>query len=269
MVYLKIFLNIQQITKKNWAIKISLIFHHPNTLSFFCLFSLRFLQEITFSHSVSPLGWFYQHILFKKFNAFLANGDWRMEQNIWRMAHTFGEFKVLNTATLVAQFGAEFWWNWTVNLSPYTMPQNLFSCRKSLVKSTLSRPYSIIPLPSFIKGCDKIWAFPRIIHIYQKNLEKLSLKKVFSFIFVILGKKNSIFCCFTSNRRCFYVRKKTRSIPNFNKGSSINDITQYLIFFIPPPPIVTLYSTKASVLSSQNLWYPLPPKEMTSFMDVP
>ena len=38
-------------------------------------------------------------------------------------------------------------------------------------------------------------------------------------------------------------------------------------FLTPPPPIVTLFSTKALVLLSQNSQYPLPPKTVTSFMD--
>ena len=38
---------------------------------------------------------------------------------------------------------------------------------------------------------------------------------------------------------------------------------------LPPPPIVTRFITKAFVLSSQNPWYPLPPKALTSFMGDP
>ncbi len=43
----------------------------------------------------------------------------------------------------------------------------------------------------------------------------------------------------------------------------------YWLFLTPPSPIVTLFSTKALVLLSQNPWYPLPPKVETSFMDGP
>ncbi len=55
---------------------------------------------------------------------------------------------------------------------------------------------------------------------------------------------------------------------SFDKGSSINDVTQFWRFFYPTPPIVTRFITEALVLLSQNPW-PFPPKTVTSFMDVP
>ncbi len=38
-------------------------------------------------------------------------------------------------------------------------------------------------------------------------------------------------------------------------------------FLKPPPPIVTLFITKALVMLSKNPWHPLPSKYVTSFMD--
>ena len=51
----------------------------------------------------------------------------------------------------------------------------------------------------------------------------------------------------------------------FAWGSSINDVTQFLT---PPHTIVTVFITKALVLSSQIPWPP-PPMTVTSFMDDP
>ncbi len=47
-------------------------------------------------------------------------------------------------------------------------------------------------------------------------------------------------------------------------GSSINDVTQFLIVFDTSSPVVTMLFSL-----SQNPWFPLHPKAVTSFMDGP
>ncbi len=67
-------------------------------------------------------------------------------------------------------------------------------------------------------------------------------------------------CCCNSE-----VNSALLSPSNWAKGSFINDVTHFLIFFVTP--FVMLFNNKALVLLSQNPWYSLPPKVVTSFMD--
>ena len=63
--------------------------------------------------------------------------------------------------------------------------------------------------------------------------------------------------------RChFFIR---RSCNLWNKGSSRNDNTHFSQF-LTPLPIVTIFNTKALILSSQKSWPP-PPETVSSFMD--
>ncbi len=68
----------------------------------------------------------------------------------------------------------------------------------------------------------------------------------------------------------FYNHVVGLNLPNrWIKGSSINNVKQFPMIFNTPSPIVTLFCNKASLLLSQDPWYPLPPKTVTSFMDGP